>query len=47
MLIVVIETILIAIAGFILIMIYKSYRKKLTRDLEKYDDEEYGYDDDE
>lgn len=46
-LIVVIETILIAIAGFILIMIYKSYRKKLTRDLEKYDEEEYGYDDDE
>lgn len=44
-LIVVIETIIIAAAVFIFIMVYRSYKQKLVRDLEKYDEEEYGNDD--
>lgn len=44
-LIVVIETLLIAIAIFIFVMVYRSYKKKLSHDLEKYDEDAYGSDD--
>lgn len=45
-LIVIIETALIALAAFIFVLVYRSYKKKLTRDLEEYDEEDRGYDND-
>lgn len=43
-LIAVIETAVIAVAAFIFIMVYRSYKKKLTRTLDEYDDDIYGDD---
>lgn len=43
-LIIIVETVLIVIGVFIFIIIYRNYKKKLVRDLDKYDEEDSGKD---